>query len=1055
MNSRVAVVALCLIAAMTCQPSLAMTVVDTSVEGNTFWTKENGPYVITDRTNFSANEPGATLTIEAGTEVQFDDDAEINIFGNLIVNGTEAEPVTFTSGTASSKNNWQVLVFDSTNSNIANLKASNAEYGLLIFDSSIAVSNSEFNDASLLMDGTTASFINLNLTNSPVLSFNTNLNLNTVSAKSVSGGYALISDSGTLNIENLSITDSSSGINISNSNNANLNNVNVISPNGPALNIYGSTVSVINSSFKLGNSIGIGISESPFVELHNTSVLDFSAPGLAIDNSDVVLTNSSSSNNLIGIATAESNVQVERSKFEDNSVFGVDHSGDGTVTIKQSVINNNGIAGVSGNGNLEVDARNNYWGHPSGPTIDPMNPNTEVKGDGILGQVLYEPWISEYCESECHSNIMFLPGIMSSRLFEGGDKLWEGNDTDIEKLKLNDEGKSISDKIVAGDVIDTFDAIVNLDLYKSFLEDLETKKLSGEINDYSAVPYDWRLSLGDILNSGVEKAENKISFLEDTDSPYIETKLRELAASSKSGKVSIVAHSNGGLLTKALINKLDDEATALIDKVILVAVPQVGTPKSIGSLLHGYDSGVLFKVSDEAARDFAQNAPTSYQLLPFLDYYNGEGVDIDTPLVTFEDGPKTQQFIDTFGYAITTGEMNDFLTGSEGRTEPEYDDVYNPAIANFALLNEAQALQATINSSWNAPSGIEVHQIAGIGEDTLSGITYKTIMKCVESTLGICTKREEALAYSPNTVVDGDGTVVAPSAVAMSEGDAERWWVNLDEYNDTILNSLPLLKSLKTKHANILEVDELRSFILDGLLNESVTETPNYIYNSLPSIEKGDRLSFTLHSPLSLSAVDEDGNLAGENEVSIPGADFTRYGEVQVLTLPIKTKFTLFLNGENTGSFTLDIEELENEAKIASTTFSAIPSSTSTKAVITYTGGGVSEMGKLEVDYDGDSIIDVTYTPKTGEVTTEPDTSIVETKTVSISGGNGRSPNPQVLGASTEIQSYIEIIKKLQVIVTTLEKMKDDIPEEQYQVLTKKVQTIINTVLSELEKKVI
>src|SRR3989338_9067581 len=126
---------------------------------------------------------------------------------------------------------------------------------------------------------------------------------------------------------------------------------------------------------------------------------------------------------------------------------------------------------------------------------------------------------------------------------------------------------------------------------------------TGVIAGYAVIPYDWRLSIPDILADGD---------LEET--------LRTLAASSQTGKVAIVAHSNGGLLTKALVSALGAEASYLIDQLILVSVPQLGTPQAVGALLHGYDTGLPFDwfpltLSPERARDFAKNAPFAYHLL--------------------------------------------------------------------------------------------------------------------------------------------------------------------------------------------------------------------------------------------------------------------------------------------------------------------------------------------------------------------------------------------------------------------------------------------------------
>ena len=565
-------------------------------------------------------------------------------------------------------------------------------------------------------------------------------------------------------------------------------------------------------------------------------------------------------------------------------------------------------------------------------------------------------------------SVLFLPGIMSTRLNDGtGSRLWEpSGDNDIQKLYLDSNGKSVND-IQVGDVIGTFDGplLFNVDIYKSFLDDLAEASSTGVISSYYAYPYDWRLSMPDILADG-----------------KLVAKVKELAAQSGTGKVTIVAHSNGGLVAKALVNALGDQAPDLIDQLILVAVPQVGTPQAIGTVLHGFNAGIRFRYSAARARDFAQNTPMAYQLLPLGDYRNNTGYRIDQALVTFKDGSLTQPFINKYGYAITDGsELDQFLRGVDGRAAPAYDDMYDPTIANGTLLDKAEALNQTLGASWTPPAGITVHEIAGVGEPTLAGITYKTIQKCVDVTRvddrPVCLKYEDELSYDPNLVLDGDGTVIEPSALAISASSSavHRWWVKLDDFNRDHhpLSTLPELGFLAVKHAGILSIAETDSLILDNLILKSNSVVPAYLYDHIPAISGDNRLIFTLHSPLSLGAVDNNGYTVGADSSEIPGATYERYGEVQVLSVPVGTDFTLKLNGESAGSFTLEAQEVHGGTVTSSTTFSAIPSTASSKAEMNFASGTLSSSSALKLDYNGDGTTDTTYTAKAGTSVSQPD----------------------------------------------------------------------------------
>ncbi len=655
---------------------------------------------------------------------------------------------------------------------------------------------------------------------------------------------------------------------------------------------------------------------------------------------------------------------IERSRLSESYTGILVFGGDFYMSRSSVVGNTEGMFNVySGTPNTVV-VQENWWGSDTGPLHPELNP--DGLGAYMTGDLDFSNWLTSdptlYISSpQCCSSVLFMPGVMASRLHDGNGKLWEPlSGGDIERLYLDEEGKSIGQDIYADEVIDEIhSASIGRNIYKSFIGDLAQKKSAGQIADYSAVPYDWRLSLPDILAA---------------DSAYIEQELRRLAGSSQTGRVTIVAHSNGGLVTKALLNSLGAEAASLVDQVVLVAVPQIGTPQAIGVLLHGYDSGIPFNwlpavMSPAGARELAQNMPSAYQLLPDGDYYSNPGVSINTPLVVFEEGELTNQFIDRYGFAISNGqELHDFVIGAEGRDVPSYGEVKNPAIGNAALLAQAEGLAQSIGSSWQAPAGIVVHQIAGIGEDTLAGITYKTSRECAErlnavSVVGFspCINYQPTILYTPNEIIDGDGTVVAPSALAMDDAvNVKRWWVDLDSYNKILLDLFPKPFS-RTEHKDILEIAEVRSLLVNNIITKSSNVVPQYIGSIKPNITKGNRLRFTLHSPLALSVVDENGNEVSENASDIPGATFKTYGEVQVVKVPVEANPTVKLNGIASGSFTLEIEEWEGDLLVGSMEFSGVPTATSTVVMMEFSSGTINEAGDMLIDFEGDGDFETNY----------------------------------------------------------------------------------------------
>ncbi|MHB1316561.1 MAG: lipase/acyltransferase domain-containing protein [Minisyncoccota bacterium] len=609
--------------------------------------------------------------------------------------------------------------------------------------------------------------------------------------------------------------------------------------------------------------------------------------------------------------------------------------------------------------------------------------NTLVRGPSFKYDGLF--WSnSSSTQKELYglSNVLFLPGLEASRLYRhdyngGTDQLWEPNtNNDVEDLFLNEDGESIRNDVYTKDVIDEgLIPYAGPNIYQSFIEQMRELKTNNTIADWQAVPYDWRLSPEDILNNGNKLSDGRIYYAGDlaaTSSPYIIQELRRLAKSSKTGKVTIVAHSNGGLVTKALTDKLGNEASTLIDKIIFIAVPQAGTPQAVGALLHGYDQGLPFDstpfiLTPETARTLAKNMPSAYNLVPSENYFTY----VDDPVVTFEDKPALAEFRTRYGSEINSEEqLRNFITDTRRLASSTPSNLVYPSVGNSVLLSGAEALHIA-QDAWVPPPGVQLYEIAGWGEDTLATIMYYEGKKkvCSQFLFTACIRfiTVPTILYKPYEVVEGDGTVVVPSALwTASSTDVKKYWVNLREYGASGFGPM-----IDREHADILEVPQLRTFI-NNILSNSILNIPQFISTTQPIAKPNDdRLRFILHSPLNLSATDNLGNVVNSATSTIPGSRFKHYGEVQVLTVPKSTPLTLNLDGYATGSFTLDIEEIDgNNTIIASSTLSAIPSATSTQASMLFADGTLQNASPLLVDYNGDTQTDFILTPQIGEIIT-------------------------------------------------------------------------------------
>ncbi|MCK5060037.1 MAG: alpha/beta hydrolase [Candidatus Pacebacteria bacterium] len=966
-----------------------------TITSDTVWNAEDSPYYISDSTIVSVQD-GATLTIEEGAIVKFGDNARMYVrqTGVLIVNGATENPVFFTSlkddsaggdtngdGFSEGAPNDEWLVDLSKYSGPHKIKGLVWKYsndGLRATRADTVFEDTHFLDSvrSVIANNGTYEFKNITLNN-----VNDGLSCG-------GGGTCLFSD---ITIENLT---GGSGITVGNAT-ATFENITVTNAgSGLAINISVNAIASANRVFLSGGRVGIEVSagsgERGHLELADAVIQDFIIAGVKLTGGSASIASTTITNNfdgVLGVCAGVFSCDIRPIlEIHDSSIAGNSNYG---VNFYSSL--------PSANPDI-ADATNNWWGDASGPR-NPVNPLGT--GDGVVGDVDFDPWLTEYplniLAPECCSSVLFLPGLEASRLYKpdysgGTDILWEPNNNgDVEALFLDENGQSARFDIYTKDVIGevrAFGFIPLWNIYKSFLSDLETWKNDERIiADYSTVPYDWRLSLNDILSYG-NKVDEKIYYSGDlraTSTPYIIQELNRLAETSKTGKVSIVAHSNGGLVVKYLLKKLENENSPLlekIDNVFLVAVPQAGTPMAIGALLHGFDQGLPKDwfdavVSRSTAREFAQNMPGAYPLLPSASYWLGEGGGITTPPIRFEGSgyEPIDDAVAEYGDTIDTKEeLWSFLKGEEGdgRESPLFSDLSSPEVLNEQLLAYADSAHNEIDD-FIPPSRIDIYEIAGWGEETLSSIVYKGKNKCV-SYLPIgdnffCEESELVWDYKPKLVVDGDGIVVTPSALAMSTSspNVKRWWVNLNSYNNVLSSGIHVPR----EHKNILEIPQLVELIKNKI--EGTTTTPQFVTDYQPSVGESDnRLYFYLHSPLGMTAVDSFGNTLSSTTSAIPGGRYKHFGEVQYISIPKQAAPVINLSGFASGSFDLEIEESSNGVIIAATMFESIPVATTTKASISFPLGTIENASSLDVDFDNDGETDISLEPVIGGTVTLP-----------------------------------------------------------------------------------
>jgi pimeloyl-ACP methyl ester carboxylesterase len=552
------------------------------------------------------------------------------------------------------------------------------------------------------------------------------------------------------------------------------------------------------------------------------------------------------------------------------------------------------------------------------------------------------------------SNVLFIPGTLTSRLYtrdsNGKEReLWEPrSNADIGPLELSATSTSKS-VIYTRDIVDRLysnDPIYGLatnlqmgsgaDAYGPFADFMNTLVSQKTIQAWKAFPYDWRYDATSVVANGtlIGNATGPIT----TD--RLQNEIRSLASTSQSGKVTIIAHSNGGLIAKALAIDLKKKGELnLIDHIIFVGTPQLGTPKAIASMIHGSEftelGGLL--MYGNSVRLAEKTMPGPYDLLPSSAYFSHES----SPVVSFDTVEPAATFRKAFGSLISSQQkLTDFLSDRYklDKVAGLPASTKTPIPLSPLLLERAATLHTTLDA-WTPSSSLAVTAIAGWGMLTPYQTSYT-------GTGGLtCDKKDVfgllSCSFNPQIqghflfTENGDDTVITRSAVGLST-------------TTYYLNEAKLQKETGTKiaHNTLLNAASVQ-LALKNILEHS-TVNQSYV-----SIEEpiSDTHSFTVvsvHSPMNIIARDSAGNRTGIiplqvqgltgiyfQKNDIPGSSVQTIGDEKYLYLPPSDSYDVSLQGYDTGSTTIEIGSYNSSDYHVAAQFSDIQTSASTSGELT------------------------------------------------------------------------------------------------------------------------
>lgn len=690
-----------------------------------------------------------------------------------------------------------------------------------------------------------------------------------------------------------------------------------------------SAEAIVDEAEFVGGQEGVYISSSTLT-LSNSRLSGMSDSGISADsNSRLTMRNVHMDRLGRGSAVGiyNSAADIEQSSFTNGQtsaieVYGDAQRGESQVSIHRSVLTGFGDEAVYNGGQSVVSAERNWWGSKAGPQ------------GATYGQVSTTPWLMRPPGEQGDSSVIFIPGIQATRLVKGGNQLWEPNrNADVEKLYLDSAGKVLVDDVRPTEIIDSVNSAgAGPNIYKSFMEMLDSSVVQKKMHEWLPFPYDWRFSASAAASDAAIE------------------RLLGVASSSFTGKVSIVAHSNGGLVARHLLNRLAERQLDIVDKVIFVAVPQLGTPQAIASVLHGdglqFAGGLILKQS--VGRRLAQYSPGALGLLPTQEYFDATL----SPIVRFSSTTDlvSMNFFQAYGDRLDSApRLADFLAAAiDKRTPPALANIDIPAVIDRALLT------SSVPQFGNQYPPAEVSVIAGWGLDTLSAVEYSGRRRCTSRVISkqvfsLCELRT-SLQRDPVWTRLGDKTVVLASALGtpapLAPATDQTYFVDLSGYNDQRFR-------VSRSHADILEVPQMHR-LLESILyipsesDESTSLLPEYVATSSPkSADLPKQIRLSVHSPVTLDLYDGAGNHTGltddsatsspviSYEESVPGSQYSHFGEAKYLSftepLPLATGYlattsrTIQIRSVGAGLVTIDVEYVDGDAVTDKVSFSDIP----------------------------------------------------------------------------------------------------------------------------------
>jgi triacylglycerol esterase/lipase EstA (alpha/beta hydrolase family) len=501
--------------------------------------------------------------------------------------------------------------------------------------------------------------------------------------------------------------------------------------------------------------------------------------------------------------------------------------------------------------------------------------------------------------------VLIVPGILGTEIMKDNNFLWidpvrmtfSPSDSFMDPMQFLNNLNPSDNQVLINNVIKSVKSniagidVVIFDYTESLIQEfIGQGYVEGET--LFTFPYDWRYG----VSGKFSDPSNSSGQVTNVD--LLKNKIDAIITQTGAEKIDVVAHSNGGLITKKYV--MDNFANHKINKAVFVGVPNIGAPKAIKALLQGDDYGIkvgsVGLLSEKEMKKISENMPVAYDLLPTQKYYSVSGSFVKT----IENPTIFDSSWQVIEKDLNYQEFESYMINEKG--------------LNQQAFNNSEALHTQVFDDYDLrTTGVDLYNIVGCKSATLTNITQ---VKNVGN---------PDVAYKQLGYNTGDGTVPIQSATNLPINQENKYYAISPEHG-----KMPSQDGIRQQIVNLIAGSNL--FVSkDSLGKDIVTQDVNKCQLNGKAIE--------VFSPVDIFIIDQNGNrlgLNGNGDIinEIAEANFEIWGEPastqgwhKFIFLPTDNgqTYTVNMQGTGIGTYTINVKDIQNTTENKTESFINLP----------------------------------------------------------------------------------------------------------------------------------